>query len=119
MNDPISLLFDDYFAAGDHLFIKCMKDKQDEYFDNQAQMQNIVHEGLMAMAMEKFNYLVKRKKWGQKSMKDEKIMALHAEVAGLKEELKLAKNAADKAKNGNKKCQEKKEEKGQQEVQKR
>ena len=29
----ICLLFDDYFAAGDHVFIKYMKDKHDEYFD--------------------------------------------------------------------------------------
>lgn len=108
VDDPIGLLFDGYFAAGDHVFVKYMKDKQDEYFDNQVHMQNLTHEGLMAMAMAKYNYLVQREKWGLKSMEEEKIMALSAEVAGLKGELKLAKNVADKVDNGNKRSQEKK-----------
>ena len=47
----------------------------------------------------------------QKSMEEEKIMALSVEVAGLKGELKLAKNVADKVENGNKKSQEKKKKK--------
>ena len=71
-----------------------MKDKQNKYVDNLACMQNLVHEELIAMAKAKHNYLVQRKKWGQKSMEEEKMMAL--EVAGLKEELRLTKNMTDK-----------------------
>ena len=62
----------------------------------------------MAMAMAKYNYLVQKEKWGQKSIKEEKITALSTEMAGLKGELKLAKNVADKMENGNKKNKEKK-----------
>ena len=111
VDDPIGLLFDGYFAVGDHVFVKYVKDKQDEYFDNQAHMQNFTHEGLMAIAMAKYNYLVQKKKWEQQSMEERKIMALSAKVAGLKGEIKLVKNVADKAENGNKKSQERKKEK--------
>ena len=52
------------FDAGDHVFVKYIKDKQDEYIDNQAHMQNLLHEGFMAMAMAKYNYLVQKEKWG-------------------------------------------------------
>ena len=40
VNDPIGLLFDGYFAAGDHVFVKYMNDKQNKNFDNQAHMKN-------------------------------------------------------------------------------
>ena len=53
-----------------------MKDKKDEHFDNQAHMQNLTHEGLIAMAMAKYNYLFQKEKWGQKSIEEEKIMTL-------------------------------------------
>ena len=65
-------------------------------------------EGLIAMAMAKYNYLIQRGKWEQKSMEEEKIVALSVEVAGLRGELKIAKNVADKADNGHKKNQKKK-----------
>ena len=57
VDDPLGLLFDGYFAPGDHVFVKYMKDNQDEYFNNQAHMHNLMHEGLIAMAMAKYNYL--------------------------------------------------------------
>ena len=39
--------------------IMCLsRNKWDEYFDKQAHMRNLSHEGLMAMAMAKYNYLV-------------------------------------------------------------
>ena len=64
-------------------------------------MKILMHEVLMAMAMAKCNYLVQKETWGQKSMEEEEIMALSAEVAGLKGKIKLAKNLTDIAENGN------------------
>ena len=55
VDDPIGLLFDDYFIASDHELIKYIKGKQDEYFNNRAHMQNLAHEGIMAMALAKYN----------------------------------------------------------------
>ena len=66
VDDPICLLFDGYFAMCDHVFIKYMKDKQDKYFDNQAHMQDLKHEGLITMTRAKYNYQVQRKNgWGR------------------------------------------------------
>ena len=65
VDDPIGLLFNCYFSADDYVFVKCMNDKQDEYFDNQTHMQNLTCEGLMAMEMTKYNYLVERENWGR------------------------------------------------------
>ena len=62
MDDPFGLLFDSYFAARYHVFVRYIKDKQDEYFVNQANMQNLSHVGLVAIKMFKYNYLSKRKK---------------------------------------------------------
>ena len=68
-----------------------MKDEQDKHFDKQAHMQNLMHEGLVAIAMAKYNYLVQKEKFEQKSMEEEKSEALSTEIVGLKGELKLAK----------------------------
>ena len=54
-------------------------------------MQNLIHEGPMAIVMVKFNYHAQKEKWGHKSTNEEKFMAFSAEVAGLKGECKLAK----------------------------
>ena len=58
VDSSIGLLFDGYFAASDHVFIKYMKDKQDEYFDKQSHIQNLTNERLMGIAMANYNYLV-------------------------------------------------------------
>ena len=57
VDNPFGLLFDEYFAASNHVFVTYMNDKQDEYFNNQAHMQSLMHDGLMAMAvaMAKYN----------------------------------------------------------------
>ena len=44
--DPSDLLIDSYFAADGPIFKKFMKDKQDKYFYNKAQIQNLTHDGL-------------------------------------------------------------------------
>ena len=75
MDDQIGLLIGVFFVACDHVLIMYMKDKWDEYYNNQAHMQNITHEGLMTMAMAKHNCFVQKRKWGQKYMEEEKIRA--------------------------------------------
>ena len=73
VNDQIGLLFNDYFVVCDHVLITYMKDKQDEYYDNQAYMWNPTHERLMTMAMAKHNCFVQKGKWRQKYMEERRL----------------------------------------------
>ena len=70
-------------------------------------MQNLTHNGFMDITMAKYNYLVQKKKWRQKSMGKEMIMALSTEVAQSKEEPKQPKNVSD-GENGKNKIKRKK-----------
>ena len=63
-----------------------MNGKHDNYFDYKAHMQRLMHKELMAIAMAKYNFLVKNEKWRQKYMEEEKTMTLSVDVAGLKGE---------------------------------
>ena len=53
-------------------------------------MQNLIHKGLMAIAMAKHNYIIQNEKWVHKSMEEGMNMALSVKVYGLKGECKLA-----------------------------
>ena len=89
VDDLMDLLMYGYFTAGDHVLTKYMKNKQDEYVESHAHIHNLIHEGLMAILMANYNYLVQ--KWGGKSIEVEKIVALFVGVDSFKGELKLAK----------------------------
>ena len=74
-------------------------------------MATFTHEELILLATNKYNLLVQSGEWGAKSLEEEKIIAMQAELTALKGQFVLApnlKHAAGEKKDGDKKDNDKK-----------
>ena len=94
----IQALFDGYLVAQDFEFRVYMKRLYDDWIDERGDMKDITHEKLMSMALNKYNFHVTKHEWGAKSEDEQRIVALTAEMTGLKGQLKLAGQAKDSSK---------------------
>jgi len=97
LEDPMNLLFNGYFVATDANFQKWAHEKEDQWMEDSPLMANCDHLKLITMASNKYNVIKAKGNWGAKSAADLKIVALSAELAGLKGEFKLSKAMLEKA----------------------
>jgi len=63
-----------------------IKNKVDQYTDGTA---TFTHEELMLLTTNKYNLLMQTGEWGAKSLKEEKIVAMQAELTALKGQFAL------------------------------
>ncbi len=94
VDDPIAKLFDVYLSIPDYNFKQNISKKQDDYHDGNLGA-SFTHKNLMAQATAKFTYLKIRQIKGAKSLDEEKLIAM---IADLKGNLKLAPNLEKKKK---------------------
>jgi hypothetical protein len=90
VDDPLVPLWKGYLAAQDHNFHAFIERKQQDYFEEKDDMKDLDYTKLMTQATNKFNTLTQEGKWGAKSPDELKILALSAEMAELKGQLKLS-----------------------------
>ena len=86
VNDPVDILFTAYSVVPCALFRLYIKNKADQYTDGTA---TYTHEELILLATNKFNLLVKTGEWGVKTLEEEKIVAMQAELTALKGQFAL------------------------------
>ena len=91
IDDPVGILFDAYRTIPCSHFRTYIVRKHEMYLDGE--LPTITHETLMAMATDKYTYLKTKGLWGSKSEED-KIVAMAAELAQIKGQLKLAQKLA-------------------------
>ena len=96
IDDPVGILFDAYRTVSCPHFKTYIVRKHEMYLDGE--LVGLTHEHLMAMATDKFTYLKTKGLWGAKSDED-KIIAMAAELAKIKGQLKLAKGLAQTVEN--------------------
>jgi hypothetical protein len=107
VNDPVDILFTAYSVVPCALFRLNIKNKADQYTDGTA---TFTHKELILLATNKYNLLIQSGEWGAKSLEEEKIIAMQAELTALKGQFVLAPNlkrAAGKKKDGDKKDNDK------------
>jgi hypothetical protein len=63
-----------------------IKNKADQYTDGTA---TFTHEELILLATNKYNLLVQTEEWGTKTLEEEKIVAMQAELRALKGQFAL------------------------------
>jgi hypothetical protein len=102
LNDPIGILFKSYNVCPCSNFMKHIGHQYEDYLDRR--LTGITHKTLMTSgATRKYNWPQMKKMWGAKSLNDEKIMAMAAEITALKGHLKADKKLGDTLKEGGKK----------------
>jgi hypothetical protein len=109
VNNPVDILFTVYSVVPCAHFCLYIKGKHDDYTDGMA---TYTHEQLILLASNKYNLLVQEGIFGAKSLKEEKIIAMQAELTALKGQFVLAPNlqcAASNKKDGEKKDHVKKD----------
>lgn len=101
-DDIMINLFKGYESASDSEFVRYIRAKKDKYEDGD----DMEPEQLMTFALNKYESLVKNGRWNAKSVEQEQIVALSAELKQLKDtNLKLAKSVTSQVsgnrRNGN------------------
>jgi hypothetical protein len=92
-NNIMIKLFKGYMAASDSEFVRYIKTKKDAYDDSG----DLTSEALMTLALNNYEMLNKQDAWNAKSIKQEQIVTLSAELQKIKDaNLKLAKSIKDK-----------------------
>jgi hypothetical protein len=92
-DDIMINLFKGYMAASDSEFVRYIKTKKDAYDDGG----DLTSDALMTLALNKYEMLKKQDAWNAKSIEQEQIVALSAELQKIKDaNLKLAKSIKDK-----------------------
>ena len=86
VDDPVDILFTAYSVVPCALFRLYIKNKADQYTDGTA---TFTHEELILLATNKYNLLVQTGEWGAKSLEEEKIVAMQAELTALKGQFAL------------------------------
>ena len=86
VDDATDILFSAYAVVPCALFRLYIKNKADQYTDGTA---TFTHEELILLATNKFNLLVQTGEWGAKSLEEEKIIAMQAELTTLKGQFEL------------------------------
>jgi hypothetical protein len=111
VNDPVDILFTAYSVVPCALFRLYIKNKADQYTDRTA---TFTHKELILLATNKFNLLVQTGEWGAKTLVEEKIVAMQAELTALKGQFALGPKlrAAAGNKDGAKKDDDKKGDQG-------
>jgi hypothetical protein len=104
VNDPVNILFAAYSVVPCTHFCLYIKGKRDNYTNGTA---TYTHEQLILLASNKYNLLMQEGIFGAKSLEEEKIIAMQAELMALKGQFILAPNLQCAA--GNKKDGEKKD----------
>jgi hypothetical protein len=94
IDDPVGILFDAYQTIPCSHFRSYIVCKHEMYLDSE--LPTITHKTLMAMATDKYTYLKTKGLWGSKTDED-KIIAMAAELAQIKGQLKLAQKLAKTA----------------------
>lgn len=99
-SDLVSNLFKGYLSAKDPTFVSYIMNKQEKYDEGTS----FTHLELMNLAANKYKVLVENKTWLAPSTQDRKIIALEAQIAGLKKKSTLPKERpkADRKSNNNK-----------------
>ena len=87
---PLQALFDGYLVAKDSDFRDYMKRIYDDWLDDRPDFKSLAPPKLMSMALAKYNFRVTKNLWGAKSSEEQQIVALTADVVGLKGQLKLS-----------------------------
>ena len=98
---PIGILFEAYNICPCSNFKKYSGRQYEDYLDGR--LAGITHEPLMTSATRKYDWLQMKGMRGAKSLNDEKIMAMAAEITSLKGNLKADKKLGDTLKEGGKK----------------
>jgi hypothetical protein len=111
VDDPVDILFTAYSVVPCALFRLYIKNKADQYSDGTA---TFTHEELILLATNKYNSLVQTGEWDAKTLEEEKIVVMQAELTALKGEFALGPKlrAAAGNKDGAKKDDEKKGDQG-------
>ncbi len=112
VDDVHSILFDAYLAVPDAEFHQYMKRLHDDWMDQVGEMKGIKFEHLMQRAKAKYDLLVSLGKWGTKWQEQEELIALKAQLEGMKDAAlqltKKLKNASNQTKGKMKKDTESK-----------
>ena len=87
VDNPISIIFEAYSVVPCYYFTTYMKCQHVNYLEEK--LSGITQEVLMASSKAKFGYLKLKEKWGAKSPKNKKIVAMAAKIRTLKGQLKL------------------------------
>jgi hypothetical protein len=109
VDNPVNILFTAYSVVPCAHFCLYIKGKHDNYTNSTS---TYTHEQLILLALNKYNLLVQEDIFGVKSLEEEKIIAMQAELTALKGQFILAPNlqcAAGDKKDGEKKDHVKKE----------
>ena len=81
-HELLTFLFKGYKAAQDHVFVKCIEKKEEDYEEGT----DIVPTTLMNLAANKYKTRVLKQAWMAPTPEEEKILALSAEVDKLKKQ---------------------------------
>jgi hypothetical protein len=100
LNDPIGILFEAYNIVPCTNFKKYIGRQYEDYLDGR--LAGLTHKTLMTSAMHKYEWLQMKEIWGAKSLDNEKITAMAAEIQTLKDHLKANKKLGDALKEGGK-----------------
>ena len=101
-DDIMINLFKGYESASDSEFVRYIRAKKDKYEDGD----DMEPEQLMTFALNKYESLVKNGRWNAKSVEQEQIIALSAELKQLKDtNLKLARSVTSQV-SGNRRSEE-------------
>ena len=96
-DDMGDLLIESYRAAGDANFRAYWDRRYDDYIDETGTMKDVTVEGLMTMAQRLYTLKESNNTWGAPSAQEEQIIAMQAELTGLRGQLKLAGGASKQA----------------------
>ena len=93
LDDPIGILFKAYNIVPCTNFKKFIGCQYEDYLDGR--LAGLTHETLMTSATCKYDWLQMKEIWGAKSLDNEKISAMAAEIQTLKGHLKANKKLGD------------------------
>ena len=89
VDDPVDILFSAYAAVPCSNFRQYIKRKHEAYTDGTL---IIAYDELILLATNKYNLLKQEGTWGAKSLDEERIVAMQAELTALKGQLALGPN---------------------------
>jgi hypothetical protein len=93
VDNPVGLFFEAYYVIPCYNFKIYIRRHHNDYLNSK--LINLTHETIMTSAMHKYDCLRQKGQWGAKSPDDEKIVAMAAQINGLKGNLKADKSLKD------------------------
>ena len=90
IDEPMGCLFKAYRHCRDGEFKEHMHLKENDWLEDAPNMAGMDYHGLINLATQKFNIIRAMGEWGEKSAEEQRIVALSAEIDGLRGQLKLS-----------------------------